>query len=197
MKIENSKLYMIKYDTKEIGFIKNSAEIKKENPALNEIIKNNKQTQESSEDSLKRLMQVKNRIFIFKGLDDSEVINLVSDVKILKFQKDSIIIKQGVVSKDMYFVLLGECSIFVNFIKVGVIGTSNIVGEVAAMFETPRNATVIANKDNTIVLSFKINTQLHKKLSFEFTVLYRNLAYGLSKKLENVNNLVVEKSKNY
>ena len=136
---------------------------------------------------MKRLLQVRNRIKLFHGISEESLIAILKNVEFKKFKKGESIIIQNSISREVYFILMGQCNVFVNKQLVGQITFNQVIGEVAAMFPKPRNASVLASKDNTATLSFELNEEALKKYPNAMANIYKNLAKELIVKLENLN----------
>lgn len=145
--------------------------------------------------AMQRLLQVKERISIFQTLSEDDVMNVVKNVNFKKYKAKELLMKQGAKSQEMCFVLMGECDVYVNFTRVGTIKPGQVLGEVAAIFEKPRNATVISTKNTTAVLSFELNKDKHELYAYAFSMVFQNLAKELSKKLELLNDELLKQDK--
>ena len=136
---------------------------------------------------LKKLLQIKSRINIFNNIEHKSLINIISDVQFEKFKKGDLIVQEGSKCSDMFFILMGECQIVVNKTTVGYLRGGHVFGEIAAVFQTARTASVISSKNNTTTLSFKLNHEVSKKYPIAFMELYKNVAKELTMKLEAKN----------
>lgn len=137
--------------------------------------------------ALKKLLQIKSRINIFNNIPEKSLISIIEDVKFEKFAKGDIIVQEGSKCSDMFFILMGECQIVVNKTTVGYLKGGHVFGEIAAVFQTSRTASVISSKNNTTTLSFKLNHKSSEKYPFAFMELYKNVAKELTMKLEAKN----------
>lgn len=126
------------------------------------------------EQTFNRLIGVKNKINIFKGMLDGDIRMVVKDVKFMKFNPHEIIITEGEVSEDIYFILSGTCRVTANHKGVGAINEHQVFGEFSAITREQRIATV---KTNSVVtaLSFKLATELFDDIPESFSVLYKNI----------------------
>lgn len=151
----------IEYKQSELNFIK----------SLEEQIKPKDQVYE---DTFNRLIGVKNKINIFKGMQDGDIRLVVKDVAFMKFNPHEVIITEGEVTEDIYFLLTGTCRVTANHKAVGAINEHQVFGEFSAITREQRTATV---KTNTIatVLRFKINTDLFNDIPESFSILYKNV----------------------
>lgn len=174
--------YCVEYSEKEIGLLKEIEAFQKKT----QVEKLQMETGNLPV-PLKKLLQIKSRISIFNNIPEKSLINIISDVGFEKFQKDEVIVEQGSTCSDMFFILMGECQIVVNGNTVGYLKGGHVFGEIAAVFQTPRTASVISSKNNTTTLSFKLNHEASKKHPFAFMELYKNVAKELTAKLEAKN----------
>ena len=61
-------------------------------------------------------------------------------------------------------------------------------GEMAFLTKNPRNATILAYKEGTTIISFEINgTKCNEIFSYPFALLYKNIALDLTRKIEVAN----------
>jgi CRP-like cAMP-binding protein len=137
--------------------------------------------------ALSKLLQIKNRISIFNGIDEGDIYSIIKDVKFVKFKKGSTLINRGDTTKTIYFILLGECMAVSDSSKVmGVIKSGHLFGEIASILNKKRGATIVTSKDST-VLSFEIDTTLVDKHPDAFMKLFKNVIAELEIKLLNSN----------
>ena len=178
---ENAK-YCVKYSEKEINLLKEMETFQKKT----NVEKMQMETGHLPV-PLKKLLQIKSRINIFNNIEHKSLISIITDVQFEKFAKGDVIVQEGSKCSDMFFILMGECQIVVNKTAVGYLRGGHVFGEIAAVFQTARTASVISSKNNTTTLSFKLNHEASKKYPFAFMELYKNVAKELSMKLEAKN----------
>jgi len=95
--------------------------------------------------SLKKLITVQDRISIFKGIDPEELHAVIYDLKFIKFNFKDYIIEQNAQNTEIFYIIDGECQVFHDKHKVGVLQAGEIFGEAAAIFGTNRNASVVCS----------------------------------------------------
>jgi len=136
---------------------------------------------------LTRLLDVQDKISILVGIDKYDLDIIIEKLKFSKYNHKDIIVKEGEVSQEIFFIFSGECHVFVNKKKVGELKAGKTFGETAAIFKKKRNATVACASKDVTVLSFVIN---HENMEFSaaaLATLYKNLAYQINSKLETMN----------
>ena len=108
-------------------------------------------------------------------------------IKFITFNFKDVIIEEESSAKEIFFILSGECQVFVKNKKVGRLKSGETFGESAAIFNTKRNARVVCSKNSTVLLSFCID---HDNMDFcaeALATMYKNLAYQINIKLEDMN----------
>ena len=156
-----------------------------------QVHKNSKEHEYSQ--NLGKLLHVQNKIPIFVGLDPKEIKVIVNNLKFVKYPYKDFVITQGDTSQEIFFILSGECHVFVNKNKVSEISTGTTFGEASAIFGTKRNASVVCSSKEVTLLSFSIN---HDNLDFcaaALATLYKNLAQQINTKLESMNTNLIKK----
>ena len=132
--------------------------------------------------TFEKLLSVKKYIKIFNEIDDFDLRRIIKDLEFKRFQKGKIVIEEGAVSDEIYYILSGSCNVIANRKIVGKILTSHVFGEIASLAKVPRTATVRAFEETT-ALAFKINYDLIKDYPLAFAILYRNFTKELIDKL--------------
>lgn len=134
-----------------------------------------------------RLLEVQNKIPILKGISKQDLKVILQNLKFTKHNYKEIVIKEGEVSQEIFFILSGECQVFVNKKKVGDLKPGKSFGEIAAIFHKTRNATVACSSQELMLLSFKIDNDNMDFCAPALATLYKNLAYQINNKLESMN----------
>lgn len=92
---------------------------------------------------------------IFEGLSDDELQQLVDMAEPVSLRAGEMLIKQGDMGDAAYVVLKGEFEIQKqsgqSLIKIDVRNPGDVVGEMALLSQTPRNATVLAKTDAQVL----------------------------------------------
>jgi CRP-like cAMP-binding protein len=135
------------------------------------------------DESFAKILKIKSKIRIFKGItQDTSIVGMLLKVKLHRYNRGEVIIQDGSLSKEMYFILSGTCNVLKSNNKVGSIPSGSSVGEIAAIFNKARNATVEAAEE-VVVIRFEINHAKMHKFPLEFAILYKNIASELADKI--------------
>jgi CRP-like cAMP-binding protein len=133
-----------------------------------------------------KLIESKKYFHIFKGLTESDIKQVITDVNFKKFKKGEIVLKQGQVSDEIYYIVQGDCNVVVDRKVVGKLSSNQVFGEIASIAKQPRTATVRSISDTTAI-SFRIQFEDMANIPYPFAVLFRNFTFELIKKLDNAN----------
>ena len=158
------------YDTSDIIYVKSLAN-------------SNEDIDLDYEENFNRLIGVKNKIAIFKGMADGDIRLVVKDVNFMKFNPHETVVKEGESGEDIYFIVSGSCRVTSNFKAVGLLTEHQIFGEFSAITKDLRTATIRTNSVVTI-LSFKLATELFDDIPESFSNLYKNVIDELIKKID-------------
>ena len=137
--------------------------------------------------SLKKLISVQDKIASFKDIDHQELKAVVYDLKFVRFSYKDYVIKEGDESSEIFYIIDGECQVFIDKHKVGKLKAGDVFGEVAAIFHTPRNASVVCAAPTATMLSFSIDHDNMEFCASALAQLYKNLAFEINSKLESLN----------
>ena len=129
------------------------------------------------------LLKAKSSIGFFENMSDEEIKLIVNCVKFSKYDRGEIITKQGDRTKEMYFIISGECTVIQDNKIVGMLGPKQIFGEFSKITNRKRFATVIT-KTQTTLLSFNLKLELFDEAPFSFSTLYKNILSELVKKID-------------
>lgn len=143
-------------------------------------------------DPLKTLLSVRDKIPFFEALTPLELKQLVEDVKIYSYNNKDIIFTEGnTTSKYMYYLLHGSINILKQKedfksanIQIQRIEEPSLFGELHVLTGEPRNASVEAGENKTLVLAFKIREFEIKTAAAKF---YKNVIAELGKKITAMN----------
>ncbi len=130
-----------------------------------------------------KLIEIKNKIEIFKTLTDAELLDIICDIEFVRYKKDNVIIRKNEISDDIFFILSGECAIDLDTTTF-ILEAGSVVGEIAPMFDLPRRQTVLTHSDNVALLKFKIDKENIRKNCPAFAKLFYELSKQLNEKLE-------------
>lgn len=159
------------YNQKDIDFVKtiHHEEIQKENdPAIEQLIR------------------YKNKIPFFKNIADSDIRDIVKDVRFLHCREHEILIKEFDTSQEIYFLVKGECRVSFRQRALGNIFDETIFGEFSFITKQPRSATVKTNKDS-IIISFQFRLEAFEDNPCLYSQLYKNISEQLVKKIYTMN----------
>jgi len=137
--------------------------------------------------NFKKLLSVQNKISILSDIEIDDLKQIIYNIKFLPYNFEDVIIKEGANAKEIFYILSGECQVFVKNKKIGQLYAGETFGESAAIFNTKRDAKVVCSKNGTVLLSFCID---HDNMDFcaeALATIYKNLAYQIHIKLEDMN----------
>lgn len=156
-----------------------------------EITKLSEETNDTQ--TFKKLLSVQNKIPIISNIEEEYLRTIVHNLKFIQYDFKDVIIEEGDISQEIFFIISGECHVFLKKKKIGVLHSGSTFGESAAIFSTKRNASVICSDKKTTVLSFAIK---HENMEFcapALLTLYKNLALQINTKLEEMNENLMKK----
>src|SRR6185503_1117015 len=98
---------------------------------------------------------------LFQGLSDEELGQLMDMAEPVTLRSGEILIKQGELGDSAYVVIKGEFEVQKqsgqSLIKIDLRNPGDVVGEMALLSRSPRNATVIAKTDSeTLCISQEV-----------------------------------------
>ena len=157
---------------------------------INETIK-----EEEHSISLRKLLNVKNKISIFKNIDTIDLKAIVYDVEFIKYRFKDYVVKESDDSNNILYIINGECQVFHNKKRVGTLHAGEIFGETAAIFNTKRNASVVCSSKEATLLSFSIDQENMAFCADALATLYKNLAFEINAKLEDLNDSFIQRKK--
>lgn len=140
--------------------------------------------------AMQKLVNMKQRIHIFDDINVDELEKIVENVNFRRYKNKEYVIREGESSKELFILLKGSCQVVINKHPIGLLGTGQVFGEVAAVFGTMRNASVVSISDNTLVLSCTLKDNAIVSLPYATAILYRNLAKQINQKLEIQNRML-------
>lgn len=151
-----------------------------------------------------KLLEIKHKIPFFKDLMHSDIKNVCKSVSFKKYEKNKIILEQGVMNEKIHYLLEGHVQIMVgstsgspystqvmNFIKFCTLERGHIFGEISAFTKNPTNARVIA-QDTCIVLSFELDTDSEYTCPV-FLKMFQTFIHDLGAKLTDLNEVLYKK----
>ena len=113
----------------------------------------------------------------------------VADVGVLQsVSKGQILIEQNGADNDVYFIVAGIFSIFVNERKLVHRNPGDAVGEMATVSPIQRRAATVIAEEDAVVL--KLTEKAFSEIATRFPDVWRRIAQVLSKRLEQRNVLI-------
>lgn len=132
------------------------------------------------------LIENKDKLNIFDGMNDADIALIVKSVNFKSFRKGETIIKENESSQNIYFILSGECNAIVSDIVVGTLYSNAVIGEISGISKGIRNATVLATEDLQVI-ELQIDYDNFDKYIVPFSYFYRNISLSISHKITNSN----------
>lgn len=148
---------------------------------------------EIENESLRKLLSVQDKISIFRDIDPYDLEAIVYDVKFVKYKQKDYIIRQKQTREEIFFIISGECFVYSDNKKVGDLRSGEVFGEGGAIFKTPRSASVVCASKDAVLISFCINENNLEFCASAIATLYKNLAFEINAKLEDVNHAFGQK----
>ena len=143
--------------------------------------------------SLRKLLNVRDKISIFKNIELIDLKAIVHDVKFVKCKFKDYVIEQGEEGNSIFFIIDGRCQVFHDKKRVGYLKSGDIFGESGVIFKNKRNASVVCSSDKVVLLSFCIDEENMEFCAPALATLYKNFALEINSKLEEINNRFVKK----
>ncbi|MDD3342377.1 MAG: cyclic nucleotide-binding domain-containing protein [Sulfurospirillaceae bacterium] len=139
--------------------------------------------------SQEKLLEISDKIYLFDGIKKEDIIRMTVNVKFKRYAKGDVIMNAGDKGREIYFILYGTAVVVVEGKKiVATIDSPHMFGEMAFLTKKPRNATILAYKEGTTIISFEVNDEKCSEIfSYPFAQLYRNIALDLTGKIEKTN----------
>lgn len=113
----------------------------------------------TDEEHLSRKVSLLKSIPLFSVLDPPNLDHLASSSRTLTLSPGQTLFKQGDVGREVYLITSGEAEIISEIpegvITLATLRENQIVGEVAALIDVPRTATVLAMQELTALVISK------------------------------------------
>jgi len=131
-----------------------------------------------------KLIEISSKIPIFQNIPKNILIKILKDIKIIKYKKGEIIIKEGQEDDTLFYILIGSVNVIKQNKLLTTLENNTIIGEMASLLKEKRTASIISANNSTTLISFKIDFSLfHTDLGYYFALIYKNLSIELAKKL--------------
>jgi len=159
-----------------------------------EIFKNLTPSNKTPLTATSQLINISSKIPIFKEIPETILIKILKDIKIMKYKKGEIIIKEREIDDRIFYILLGEVHVLKRNILITNLSNHSIVGEMAGLLNQKRTASIISANNSTTIISFKIDfSMIQTDLGYYFALIYKNLSIELAKKLLHQDNQIINK----
>ena len=142
---------------------------------------------------MQNLLDVQDKISIFRGIDPEELKAIVYNLQFVKFKFKDYVVEEGEVNPEIFYIISGECHVFHNNKKVGKLGKGEVFGESGAIFKTKRNASVVCASKEAMLLSFCIDENNMDFCAPALATIYKNLASEINAKLQEINASYIKK----
>ena len=87
----------------------------------------------------------------FDGFSDDELARVAQLAEEVVAEKGAVLIDQGRVGLECYVILEGHAAVYVSGEHVATNGPGSMIGEMALVEHRPRNATVVAETEMTLI----------------------------------------------
>ena len=139
--------------------------------------------------TLQKLLSIKDRLPLFEDLESLEIKSILYDVGFRQCSKGEYIITQGELSEEIYYILSGSCKVLQDEKPIAKLEAGAAFGEIGAIFDLERSASVVAASDRVTLLAFKIDQEEMEYNAAALAKIYKNLAYEITQKLYKQNSL--------
>jgi CRP-like cAMP-binding protein len=140
--------------------------------------------------ALAKLLQIKNKINFFKGLDDDEISDLIFNLRFQRFEPGEVLFKEGdEEDKEIYYLLSGGIDLNLDSknIFLTTLTKPTLFGEMRSFIGEPRTATAKASASGAILISFLIKESKETQAGIAFTKFYKNVIQILARKIMEMN----------
>ena len=144
--------------------------------------------------ALKQLLKVRKGVAFFNNLTETEISDIVFNIRFKKFGPNEILFKEGAKdNKELYFLLQGSVNIDIlnketlKQMTVATLDKAMLFGEMRALIGEPRTATAKAGENGAILITFNIKESNEELTPLAFAKFYKNVSKILSKKIMEMN----------
>ena len=142
-------------------------------------------------ETLDRLQQMP----VFGAMDRERLPKVIAMARLRRYDSGEIIIKEGATDQEVYFLIMGTCSVTINGVQVNAIANvGDMFGEMGIIDHAPRSATVTAKKPVLcLLLDSKFMEKLEgvDKLAAE-ALFYRIFSEMLTGRIREANTRILE-----
>jgi len=142
-----------------------------------------------------RAYAILKKLSFFEGVDSKTLYESVASIKLKRYDKGEVIIKEGELDDTIFLLVKGAVAVFKHrrYEKeklVGVLKEGEVFGEIVLLLGQPRSATVKVSVNESLILSFRLDKDKIDAgaLSKSSILIYKNIATSLALKLEALNN---------
>jgi CRP-like cAMP-binding protein len=151
------------------------------------------------------LLKIKSKFPFLSGMKNGEVLQVVTDVKLMNYKPKEIIFEQGEQGEEVYFIINGKVGISISTatdvlqqktakrVNIAVLPKLTIFGEMGPITKEKRSARATAVSASSI-LSFKIRDNENESTLKAFNKLKQNFIEILASKLIDTNKKLFSKS---
>jgi len=148
--------------------------------------------QDFSYDDLQRLLlKLAEKVKVFQGLTQAEVMELLSHAEKCTYEPNAIIVKEGNGGSHMYIIIHGEAAVSKKGhdteVELARLTAADSFGEMALADQEVRSATVTALTPCVLVRINENALTLKPEIAMKF---YRNMTKVLSERLRSANELI-------
>lgn len=125
---------------------------------------------------------------LFAPLEPAALAVFAGRCEMVRFEPGATIMRQGATDTCAFAILDGEADIFIELpsgpVQIATIGSHRLVGELAAMTEMPRTATVVAR---TALLTVRLERDSLMALAAEYPALAVSIIGDLGRRMHGMN----------
>ena len=136
---------------------------------------------------MEKLLQIQNKISIFKGIDPLELKAILFDLQIQKLKKGEFLVRENEKSEDIFYIFSGTFDVFKERKKIATLEKGDTFGEIGAIFNIHRTASVGCSSAEGTILKFKIDQENFDFCAEAIARIYKNLAFEINEKLQKLN----------
>lgn len=133
-----------------------------------------------------QFIQIAKKLPIFQNLKDSDIASIMLNCKFLKFKNNQLIIKDGIVSSEIFYLASGKINILLGERVVKVVEAGNIFGLGSFVTKEPLEVSITSH-GSSAVMSFNTNLQVTtESKAYTYFLFYKNISKYLSSKIKSI-----------